>query len=125
LPKYSYDLRLPTSTGRLRFPLKHLKVVDFEDAVAEAGERALLIDVREPEEYERGHLPNSQLLPLKDLVGALETLPKDRPVFLVSRSGRRSTRAMRLMVESGFEEVFNLKGGVLSWMARGRPFEVE
>jgi SulP family sulfate permease len=125
LPKYSYDLRLPTSTGRLRYPMNHLSVVEFEDSVAEAGDNALLIDVREPEEYARGHLSNSHLLPLRKLVGEIEELPRDRPVFLVSRSGRRSTRAMRLMIDMGFEEVFNLKGGVLSWMARGRPLEVE
>ena len=125
LVKHPYDVRLPTSTGRVLFPLKHLRVVEFEDAVAEAGDRALLIDVREPDEYARGHLPDSRLLPLRDLVGAVEDLPRDRPVYLVSRSGRRSTRAMRLLVDIGFEEVFNLKGGVLSWMARGRPLEVE
>jgi SulP family sulfate permease len=125
LPKYGYDVRLPTSTGRLRDPMKHLKVAEFEDALAEAGESALLIDVREPEEYARGHLPNSRLMPLRDFFGTIESLPRDRPVFLVSRSGRRSTRAMRLLFDMGFEEVFNLKGGVLSWMARGRPLEVE
>jgi SulP family sulfate permease len=125
LVKHPYDVRLPTSTGRVLFPLKHLKVVEFEDAVVEAGDRALLIDVREPDEYARGHLPDSRLLPLRDLIGAVEDLPRDRPVYLVSRSGRRSTRAMRLLVDIGFEEVFNLKGGVLSWMARGRPLEVE
>jgi rhodanese-related sulfurtransferase len=65
------------------------------------------------------------LLPLRNLVGEIEDLPRDRPVFLVSRSGRRSTRAMRLLIDMGFEEVFNLKGGVLSWMARGRPLAVE
>ncbi len=125
LVKHPYDGRLPTSSGRLLFPLKHLKVVEFEDAVAEAGDRALLIDVREPEEYARGHLANSRLLPLREVIGALEDLPRDRPIFLVSRSGRRSTRAMRLFVDVGFEEVFNLKGGILSWKARGRPLEVE
>jgi SulP family sulfate permease len=125
IPKYDYDLQLPTSTGVVRFPLKHLAVAEFEDAVAEAGERALLIDVREPEEFARGHLPDSRLWPLRDLVGKLEELPRERPIFLISRSGRRSTRAMRLLVDMGFEEVFNLKGGVLSWMARGRPLEVE
>ena len=125
LPKYSYDVKLPTSTGRVLFPLKHLKVVEFEDSVAEAGDRALLIDVREPAEYARGHLPNSRLWPLRQIVSEVDQLPRDRPIFLVSRSGRRSTRVMRLLVEMGFDEVFNLKGGVLSWMARGRPLEVE
>ena len=125
LVKHPYDLRLPTSTGRVLFPMKHLKVAAFEDAVAEVGDRALLIDVREPDEYARGHLPNSRLLPLRDLVSAVEDLPRDRPIFLVSRSGRRSTRAMRLFVDVGYEEIFNLKGGVLSWKARGRPLEVE
>ncbi len=125
LLKHPYDLSLPTSTGRLRFPMKHLTVTEFEDAVVEAGERALLIDVREPEEYARGHLADSRLWPLRDLVAKVEDVPRDRLIFLVSRSGRRSTRAMRLLVDMGFEEVFNLKGGVLSWMARGRPLEVD
>ncbi len=125
LVKHPYDGRLPTSTGRLLFPLKHLNVVEFEDAIAKEGDRALLIDVREPEEYELGHLANSRLLPLRDVVGAVEDLPRDRTVFLVSRSGRRSTRAMRLFVDVGFEKVFNLKGGILSWKARGRPLDVE
>jgi rhodanese-related sulfurtransferase len=65
------------------------------------------------------------LLPLRDVIGALEELPRDRPIFLVSRSGRRSTRAMRLFLDVGYKEVFNLKGGILSWKARGRPLEVE
>jgi SulP family sulfate permease len=125
LVKHPYDGRLPSSSGRLRFPLKHLKVVEFEDAIAEEGDRALLIDVREPEEYALGHLPNSRLLPLRDLLGAIEDLPRDRPIFLVSRSGRRSTRAMRLFADLGYEDVYNLKGGILSWKARGRPLEVE
>jgi SulP family sulfate permease len=126
LVKHPYDIRLPTSTGRVLFPLKHLRVGEFEDAIAEAGDRALLIDVREPEEYALGHLSNSRLLPLRDLIGAIEDLPRDRPIFLVSRSGRRSTRAMRLFFDiGGYEEVFNLKGGILSWKALGRPLEVE
>lgn len=125
LLKHPYDLRLPPSTGHLRYPLKHLAVHEFEDAVAEAGDRAVLIDVREPAEYARGHLANSLLLPLRDVIDKAEDLPRGRPIFLISRSGRRSTRAMRLLLDLGFEEVFNLKGGVLSWMARGRPLEVE
>ncbi len=125
LVKHPYDLRLPSSTGQLRFPLKHLAVAEFEDALAEAGEKALVIDVREPEEYARGHLADSRLWPLRDLVGQAEDVPRDRMIFLISRSGRRSTRAMRLLLDMGFERVFNLKGGVLSWMARGRPLEVE
>ncbi len=125
LTKHPYDHRLPPFTGQLLFPLKHLKVVEFEDAVAEAGDRAVLIDVREPEEYAFGHLPNSRLIPLREFVDEIGDLPRDRPIFLVSRSGRRSTRAMRLLAENGFEDIINLKGGVLSWRARGRPLEVE
>jgi hydroxyacylglutathione hydrolase len=105
--------------------LKHLGVAEFEDAVAEAGDRAVLIDVREPEEYVFGHLPNSRLIPLREFFDKIGDLPRDRPIFLISRSGRRSTRAMRLLAEKGFGNTVNLKGGVLSWRARGRPLEVE
>jgi len=125
LEKHLYDIRLPAFPARVHYPLKHLNVGEFEDGVRKKGERGLLIDVREPEEYVRGHLPNARLLPLRSIIEEAEKLPRDRTIYLVCRSGRRSTRAMHWLVDLGFEKVFNLKGGILSWKAMGRPVEVD
>lgn len=124
IEKHLYDVRLPSSTGRILYPLQHLDLEAFEDALARDRDEAMLIDVREPSEYASGRPPGARSIPLRTILEVAETLPRDRPIYLVSRSGRRSTRAMRLLLGLGFERVFNLKGGMLNWRARGRPIEV-
>jgi SulP family sulfate permease len=125
LVKHPYDFRLPSSTGRILYPLQHLDLEEFVDGLERNRDQALLIDVREPSEYSAGRPPGAVLVPLRTILEAAEDLPRDRPIYLISRSGRRSTRAMRLLLGLGFEEVFNLKGGMLNWKARGRPIEVD
>ncbi len=124
LEKHPYDVRLPSSTGRILYPLQHLDLDDFVDALERDRDRALLIDVREPAEYAAGRPTGATLIPLRTILEEAARLPRDRPIYLVSRSGRRSTRAMRLLLGLGFERVYNLKGGMLNWRARGRPIEV-
>jgi SulP family sulfate permease len=125
IDKHSYDARLPVFSYRSDAELNHLTVRDFEDALIRAGDRAVLIDVREPEEFAAGHLAGARLLPLRRIIDEAESLPRDRPLFMVCRSGRRSTRAMHWLLDLGFEDVYNIKGGILSWKAKGRPLEVD
>jgi len=125
LEKHLYDIRLPAFPARFRYPERQLNVPDFEDGLRRHGDSALLVDVREPEEYERGHLAGAELYPLRHIIEDAEKLPHDRPIFLICRSGRRSTRAMHWLIGLGFEDVQNLKGGLLSWKALGRPVEVD
>jgi len=125
LTKHPYDERLPSALERRQHELVHLNVHELEDALAKAGENKVFIDVREPEEYRFGHLAGSRSLPLRLLIEEAEALPRDLPVFLLCRSGRRSTRAMYWLLDLGFDEVFNLAGGILSWKAHGKPLEVE
>ena len=98
---------------------------ELEDGLARAGRKRHFFDVREPEEYVSGHLAGSENLPLRLFVKEAHELPRDRPVFLVCRSGRRSTRAMFWLLDLGFKEVYNLGGGILSWKALGKPVKVD
>lgn len=124
LPKHAYDARLPAYAARPIHPLRHLTVVGLEELVAR--ERGVcLVDVREPEETASGHLAGVRLVPLRRLVEAAPDLPRDRPIVLVCRSGRRSTRGMHMLLDLGFADVYNLKGGILSWKAAGRSLVVE
>jgi len=125
LVKHPYDHRLPPVHHRHIHPRHHLSVTEFESALARCRGHATMLDVREPEEYRAGHVHNARLVPLREIINTAESIPRDRPLFLVCRSGRRSTRAMHWFMDLGFEEVFNLKGGILSWKAQGRPTEVE
>lgn len=77
----------------------------------------LIIDVREPREFERGHIPQAQLIPLPKLVSQAPDLPRDREIVVVCRGGRRSQRAAYLLQQKNGSKVRVLKGGMLAWEA--------
>lgn len=87
----------------------------------------LLLDVREPEEFtsELGHIRGSLLVPLDALEHRLPKLAGyvDREVIVVCRAGARSASAGAILRRAGFHAVRNLKGGMLAWVAAGRPVE--
>ncbi len=82
----------------------------------------LLLDVREPLEYRIAHL-QGKLVPLGELPQRLEELDayKDKPVIVHCRSGRRSAQAVAFLQQHGFEDVKNLKGGILAWSREVDP----
>lgn len=84
-----------------------------------------MIDVREPAEYtgELGHIRGTQLIVLQTLPDHLDALPKDKPIVFVCRSGGRSARATAFAKSNGFEQVYNMKGGMLLWNSLGLPVE--
>lgn len=89
---------------------------------------AVVLDVREPGEYAMGHITGARLLPLREIVNAGDdelAIPHDAPVFVVCRAGRRSTHAINILRERGFDDLRHLKGGMLAWEAAGLPIAVE
>ena len=87
----------------------------------------LLVDVREPEEYngELGHITGSTLIPLKNLPARASELEthKDHLIVAICRAGVRSTTAAAILTGLGFEQVSNLKGGMVDWNDQGFPVE--
>ena len=83
----------------------------------------LVLDVREPWEWEVGNLKarGAVLLPLGQLPDRLGELPRGRPIVVVCRTGGRSAEATRLLRESGFDDVRNLRGGLRAWVADVDP----
>jgi sulfate permease, SulP family len=77
----------------------------------------LVIDVREPREFQQGHIPQAQLIPLPKLVAEKPVLPPDREIVVVCRSGRRSQRAAYLLKDKNGSNVRVLRGGMLAWEA--------
>jgi len=86
-----------------------------------AANDALIVDVREPEEFARGHIANARSLPLRHLVERADEIPRDRTTMIMCRSGRRSIRALHMLMDMGYEDVWGLRGGILSWRAEGLP----
>jgi rhodanese-related sulfurtransferase len=97
-------------------------VPSVEPAVMPAGARVL--DVREPDEWDAGHIDGAMHIPLADLPGRLDELPDDESVVVVCRSGNRSGRAVAWLVHNGYDAV-NLDGGMGAWAASGRPMVSE
>lgn len=84
---------------------------------------ALVLDVRNDEEYKAGHILNSMQIPLGKLnerIGDLEKY-KDQPIVLVCRSGSRSVAACSMLGKSGFSQVYNLAGGIIAWQKANLP----
>lgn len=81
-------------------------------ALVAAG--AQLVDVREPDEVAAASLPDAMFIPLGELPERLGELDGDRPVAIVCRSGGRSGQAAEFLVASGFGDVTNLVGGMMS-----------
>jgi sulfur-carrier protein adenylyltransferase/sulfurtransferase len=76
----------------------------------------LLVDVRQPGEYEEGHIPGARLLPLPELPKRMDTLPLDKELVFYCRSGSRSMAASTMVEEESPQaEVYNLDGGILAW----------
>lgn len=81
---------------------------------------ALLVDVREPEEWHAGRAPEAVHVPLGELGNRLGELPADRDLIIVCRSGARSDRAATALASLGFR-ASNLAGGMRAWHAASLP----
>ncbi|MDR6217994.1 rhodanese-like domain-containing protein [Deinococcus soli (ex Cha et al. 2016)] len=90
-------------------------------AAQERGEYVL--DVRTDAEYREGHVPGAALLPLADLGTRMNAVPRDRPVYVICRSGNRSAQASAQLVKAGYTQVFNVDGGMNAWTRAGYPAE--
>lgn len=86
--------------------------------------RALLVDVREPHEWQSGHAPKARHIPLGQLAHRADELPQGREVLLVCRSGNRSARAARMLADR-CPDVANVRGGMAAWAAEGLPVVAE
>lgn len=86
---------------------------------------AVLIDVRETQEYEGGRLPKALHIPLSQLATRSTELGKlkDRPVVAYCMTGNRSSLAGKALASAGFKDIYQLRGGYRAWKDAGLPVE--
>ncbi|MEQ9439283.1 MAG: rhodanese-like domain-containing protein [Cyclobacteriaceae bacterium] len=96
--------------------MKEITVEEFK-AMQEQGEAYQLIDVREPHEYEDANM-GGELIPLGQIPQNVEKVKKDRKVIMQCRSGSRSANAVKYLESNfDFDNLYNLKGGILAYQA--------
>src|SRR5712672_1028818 len=81
----------------------------------------VLIDVREPHEYQIGHIPYARLIPLGDLPKRVNELNSADEIVAHCKSGMRSAKAVEFLKQAGFKKVRNMKGGILAWSDKVDP----
>ncbi len=111
------------SEGR---PVSRLELIDAAQLAErlEDGVAPLVLDVRDADEWEEGHIPGSIHVPYAELLGRLAELPEDRTIAAVCSGGKRSGLAASILQREGFDDVIHVgEGGVGTWRSQGRPME--
>jgi rhodanese-related sulfurtransferase len=83
-----------------------------------------LLDVRQPAEYESGHIPGAHFIPLAELQSRINELDRDKKTIVYCRAGNRSRSGSEILLSAGFRDVLNMEGGILAWRgitASGSP----
>jgi rhodanese-related sulfurtransferase len=99
----------------------NLGVKEFSEKIAEEGVR--ILDVRTPDEISEGYIEGAQFVDFyrEDFKIEIESLNKEFAYAVYCRSGKRSSQAMEIMQEFGFENLYNLEGGIIEWTNTGMP----
>jgi len=87
--------------------------------VADLPADAVMLDVREGDEWAAGRAPTSRHLPMSQLTERIAEIPTEDPLYVVCRSGGRSARVVAYLTQQGFPAV-NVDGGMQAWAATGR-----
>jgi glyoxylase-like metal-dependent hydrolase (beta-lactamase superfamily II)/rhodanese-related sulfurtransferase len=113
-------LGLPTTAG----DVQDIEPKDLYSLLQGGGAaKPIVIDVRESWEFAQGHVPQARLIPLGEFAQHLNEFDPAQPIALICASGGRSQSAAALLGQKGFETVYNVLGGTLTWMQQGLPLE--
>jgi len=102
--------------------VKEIEAIELNEKIQISPDEYKVIDVREAHEVAQGTIPGATHIPLKTLPFRLDEVEADKPVVFLCHSGMRSAHACMFMAQQGFENVINLRGGVLSWARSGLSF---
>ncbi|MBD0323287.1 MAG: rhodanese-like domain-containing protein [Aldersonia sp.] len=98
--------------------------VSIADVPVTLSDDVVLLDVREPDEWELGHAPGAQHIPMGDVPSRLDEIDMDAQLYVVCRQGGRSLRVVQYLNQVGFDAV-NVAGGMVAWQKAGRPLTAD
>jgi rhodanese-related sulfurtransferase len=99
--------------------ISEITVDELAELLESSGGAARLIDVREVDEYESGHVPGARLVVLGTVPDNIDAFRGDGPTYVICKSGGRSMRACELLADQGVETI-NVAGGTMGWKLSGR-----
>ncbi len=103
-------------------PLEHSGLYTVDGLHGKLKEKDLFVlDVREKEEYARGHIPDAVNIYVGELEKRLAEVPSDRPVVCACSTGNRSGLGASILARGGFKKAYNLIGGMTAWKEKGYP----
>jgi hydroxyacylglutathione hydrolase len=98
------------------------EIADIDvEALAALRDESFLLDVREPGEYQHGHVAGAVNIPQAELATRLDELPREQPILVICQTGSRSRRATQFLMQSGYCDVANVLGGSSAWRRAGKP----
>ncbi|NSW54045.1 MAG: rhodanese-like domain-containing protein [Anaerolineae bacterium] len=117
----------PAAEAAVAVPTAVFEPLDAEVSVGGAAllrdGGAFMLDVREPDEWQAGHIPGATLIPRGELEARLDELPTDRPIVVYCRSGNRSAVGRDILLDAGFLSVTSMAGGFNAWAQAGYETE--
>ena len=90
-------------------------------SLIDSRQNLMLIDVRGDDELREGYIAGSIHMPLWDIIKGTQRPPKDKPILLICAVGGRSLALGQLMSKNGWDEIYNLKGGISAWKEEKLP----
>ena len=122
---YPYEVDSITGTiSVIEYQQASYKVLTAKDAqIFIKLNNPLILDVRTPQEYKAAHIENAKLIPVQVLQSRLKELDiyKNRAVLIYCATGNRSTVASKILIDSGFKEILNLRQDIVDWHRKKYP----
>lgn len=102
--------------------MQHITATELAAWLADSQRKApVLLDVREPAEYETCHIANVQLMPMRTVPVRLDELDRDAEIVCICHHGGRSMQVAHFLIAQGFANVWNMTGGVHAWALQVDP----
>ena len=99
-----------------------LQAVALQEWLQDKARNApLILDVREPWEFDTCHIPGARLIPMQQVAERIDEVPADSDIVVVCHHGARSMQVANYLAEAGRDRVYNLRGGVAAWAEQVDP----
>jgi rhodanese-related sulfurtransferase len=92
--------------------------IPAEDAITAVADADWMLDVREPDEWNRGHAPEAHLIPMGSVMDRIAEIPTDTRIVVICHSGYRSWQVTKYLADAGYDAV-NVAGGMEAWQSAG------
>lgn len=104
--------------------IKEIDARELHDLMQAGSDKVRVIDVRQPQEIMAGTLPGAEAMPMSMVPMRINELKRDEKLVVMCRSGARSAQVCMFLQQQGFDNVHNLRGGIMGWASIGAPMSL-